>query len=74
MLRTKGQGRLPALFKTGTSNGYRDAWTAGIFGPYVLVVWVGNFDNSSHPLLIGATAAKPLFLEIARGLAQRRAV
>ncbi|MBO4684253.1 MAG: penicillin-binding protein 1C, partial [Desulfovibrio sp.] len=71
MLRTKGQGRLPALFKTGTSNGYRDAWTAGIFGPYVLVVWVGNFDNTSHPLLIGATAAKPLFLELARGLAQR---
>ncbi len=70
-LRTKGQGRIPALFKTGTSNGYRDAWTAGIFGPYVLVVWVGNFDNAAHPLLIGATAAKPLFLEIARGLAQR---
>src|SRR5690606_31660923 len=32
-------------WKTGTSWGFRDAWTAGVFGPYVLVVWVGNFDG-----------------------------
>ena len=30
--------RLPVYWKTGTSWGFRDAWTAGSFGPYVLVV------------------------------------
>ncbi|HEV2681587.1 MAG TPA: penicillin-binding protein 1C, partial [Rhodanobacter sp.] len=32
--------RLPVYWKTGTSWAFRDAWTAGSFGPYVLVVWV----------------------------------
>ena len=30
--------RVPVAWKTGTSWGFRDAWTAGVFGPYVLVV------------------------------------
>lgn len=30
---------LPVYWKTGTSWGFRDAWSVGIFGPYVLVVW-----------------------------------
>lgn len=55
-------------WKTGTSNGMRDAWSAGIIGPYVLVVWVGNFDNASNPYLVGATMAAPLFWDIAEGL------
>lgn len=55
----------PAVaWKTGTSWGFRDAWTAGVFGRYVLVVWVGNFDGSSNPALIGIEAAAPLFLRI----------
>lgn len=60
------------LWKTGTSNGLRDAWTAGIVGQYVLVVWLGNFDNSPNPGLVGTTAALPLFEEIARALGQQR--
>lgn len=62
---------LPVRCKTGTSNGFRDAWTAGVFGDYVLVVWVGNFDNSASPRLVGAEAALPLFMEIGRGVAAR---
>lgn len=55
----------PAIaWKTGTSWGFRDAWTAGVFGRYVLVVWLGNFDGSSNPALIGVEAAAPLFLRI----------
>jgi penicillin-binding protein 1C len=56
----------PAIaWKTGTSWGFRDAWTAGVFGRYVLVIWIGNFDGASNPALIGIEAAAPLFLRIA---------
>jgi penicillin-binding protein 1C len=57
--------RLPVYWKTGTSWGFRDAWTAGIFGPYVLVVWIGNFDSSGNPAFVGVEAAAPLFFQIA---------
>ena len=56
--------RLPVAWKTGTSWGFRDAWTAGSFGPYMLVVWVGNFDGSSNPAFVGIQAAAPLFFQI----------
>lgn len=55
---------LPVYWKTGTSWGFRDAWTAGIFGPYVLVVWEGNFDSKGNGAFIGADAAAPLFFNI----------
>ncbi len=55
----------PVAWKTGTSWAFRDAWTAGSFGPYVLVVWVGNFDGSGNPAFVGVDAAAPLFFEIA---------
>ncbi|MBQ7606656.1 MAG: penicillin-binding protein 1C [Desulfovibrionaceae bacterium] len=58
-----------ARFKTGTSNGFRDAWTVGYVGPYVLVVWIGNFNARSNPLFVGAEVALPLFASIARSLA-----
>ncbi len=47
--------------KTGTSWGFRDAWSVGIVGPYVLAVWAGNFDGSSNPALVGIQTAAPLF-------------
>lgn len=49
-------------WKTGTSSGYRDAWTAGVFGPYVLITWLGNFDNKSNPALIGKKYCCPFVL------------
>lgn len=52
-------------FKTGTSSGLRDAWSVGIFGPYVLVVWIGNFDNRANPVFVGKTIALPLLFELA---------
>lgn len=61
-------GRLPVYWKTGTSSGFRDAWTAGIVGPYVLVVWLGNFDGHGDPALIGVKAAAPLFFRIVDAL------
>ncbi|WP_440495458.1 penicillin-binding protein 1C, partial [Serratia sarumanii] len=55
---------LPVYWKTGTSWGFRDAWSVGIFGPYVLVVWEGNFDGRGNNALVGAEAAAPLFFNI----------
>ncbi len=51
-------------WKTGTSSGYRDAWSVGAFGPYVLVVWLGNFDNTSNHAFVGKNIAAPLFFEL----------
>lgn len=59
----RAQG-MPVAWKTGTSWGFRDAWTAGVFGPYVLAVWVGNFDGSGNPAFVGIHAAAPLFLQL----------
>ncbi|MEQ4925082.1 penicillin-binding protein 1C [Proteus hauseri] len=55
---------LPTYWKTGTSWGFRDAWSSGVFGPYVLVVWLGNFDGKGNSVLIGGEAAAPLFFNI----------
>ncbi|MDO5537305.1 MAG: penicillin-binding protein 1C [Desulfovibrionaceae bacterium] len=70
-VRTRSGAILPLRLKTGTSNGMRDAWTCGLVGPYVLCVWLGNFDNTSSPMLVGARAALPLFRDISRALAAR---
>lgn len=51
-------------WKTGTSWAFRDAWAVGVSGPYVLVVWVGNFDGKGNDRFIGRTAAAPLFFNI----------
>ena len=57
-----------AAWKTGTSSGFRDAWTAGIVGPYVLTVWIGNFNNQSNQVFIGKDIAAPLFFEITNAI------
>ncbi|MBO4626021.1 MAG: penicillin-binding protein 1C [Alphaproteobacteria bacterium] len=53
------------MWKTGTSSSYRDAWTAGIFGDYVLIVWVGNFDGTPNNAFSGAKAAAPIYFALA---------
>ena len=59
---------MPLPWKTGTSFAFRDAWALGVVGHYVLAVWVGNFDGSANPSLIGRKAAGPLYFGIARQL------
>ena len=61
-------GRWPIAWKTGTSWGFRDAWSAGIVGPYILVVWIGDFEARGNPSFVGADAAAPLFFRIADAL------
>ena len=65
---------LPIAWKTGTSWGFHDAWTAGAFGPYVLVVWVGNFDGSGNPAFVGVRAAAPLFFSIVEAVQASRRI
>jgi penicillin-binding protein 1C len=65
----RSEDRLRTAWKTGTSWGFRDAWTAGVVGPYVLVVWVGNFDGHGNPALVGVQAAAPLFFRLTDALA-----
>ena len=57
-------GRFPVAWKTGTSYGFHDAWTMGSFGPYVLGVWIGNFDGEPDPAFVGVQAAAPLFFQL----------
>ncbi|MEH8020507.1 penicillin-binding protein 1C [Rheinheimera metallidurans] len=54
----------PVAWKTGTSYAFRDAWSIGLSGDYVLAVWLGNFDGSSNPNLVGRSAAGPLLFEL----------
>jgi penicillin-binding protein 1C len=62
------RARWPVAWKTGTSWGFRDAWSAGVVGPYVLVVWIGNFNGQGNPAFVGVDAAAPLFFRIADAL------
>jgi penicillin-binding protein 1C len=64
-------GALPVYWKTGTSWAFRDAWSAGVFGKYALVVWIGDFRGESNPAFVGADAAAPLFFDIADALQAR---
>ncbi len=66
-----GRRNLPVAWKTGTSWGFHDAWTAGVFGKYVLIVWMGNFNNDPNPALVGIHAAAPLFFGVVDALAQQ---
>ena len=59
-----GSHSAQVFWKTGTSHGFRDAWSIAVFDHYVLGVWVGNFDGRANPAFIGRTAAGPLLFQI----------
>ncbi len=59
----QGAPRRGIAYKTGTSYGYRDAWTVGYDGRYVLGVWVGRADAAAIPGLSGYVSAAPIVFE-----------
>lgn len=61
--------------KTGTTNDKRDNWTIGYTPSFVVVVWVGNNDNSPmHPYLTsGITGAAPIWHNIMANLLKNKA-
>lgn len=64
----------PVYWKTGTSSGHRDAWSIGIFGPYVLAVWVGDFTDGSHTSFVGTSTAAPLFFAVIEAVSKQKGV
>jgi len=50
-------------YKTGTSYGYRDAWSIGYDGKTVIGVWVGRPDGTPVSGLSGIGSAAPVLFE-----------
>ena len=62
-------------FKTGTSYGYRDAFSVGFDRRMTIGVWVGRADNAAVPGLVGRQVAAPiLFDAFARLGGEREAI
>ena len=56
-------------WKTGTSSGYRDAWTVAWNPEYVVGFWCGHKEGGFGDMsVVGAVAAAPFAWELARGL------
>lgn len=63
MLNIKGHPEVAV--KTGTTNDMRDNWTIGFTPDNVVIVWVGNNDNSKMGYLVsGTTGAAPIWNRI----------
>lgn len=63
MLPPLGMKQRGIAYKTGTSYGYRDAWSVGFDGRHVLGVWVGRADNGAVPGIAGYATAAPILFE-----------
>jgi penicillin-binding protein 1C len=50
-------------YKTGTSYGYRDAWSVGFDGKHTIGVWVGRPDGTPGGGLVGRGAAAPILFD-----------
>jgi penicillin-binding protein 1C len=59
-------GQQAISWKTGTSYGFRDAWSVGMTADYTVVVWVGNADGEGVPNLTGVQKAAPILFDIFR--------
>ncbi|MCX7023834.1 MAG: penicillin-binding protein 1C [Spirochaetes bacterium] len=51
-------------WKTGTSQGFRDAWTVGVSGKFVVAVWAGNATGEGRPAIRGAAVAAPIMFDL----------
>ena len=56
--------RIPVAYKTGTSIGFKDAWSVAVFDRYVLAVWLGNFSGEGNNVFLGRLMATPLLFHI----------
>lgn len=51
-------------WKTGTSQGFRDAWAIGVSPRFTLAVWVGNADGEGRPEITGLGVAAPVLFDL----------
>ncbi|HDT12402.1 MAG TPA: penicillin-binding protein 1C, partial [Candidatus Marinimicrobia bacterium] len=58
----------PIAWKTGTSYGFRDAWSIGVTPEYLVAVWAGNADGEGRTGLTGLTSAAPVMFDIYNAL------
>jgi penicillin-binding protein 1C len=61
-----GAADIPAAWKTGTSNGHRDAWCLAVNRDLAIGVWLGNKSGRPAASLVGITAAAPVVADILR--------
>jgi penicillin-binding protein 1C len=54
----------PVAVKTGTSDGFRDAWCVALSNRYLVGVWLGNANNHSMKRVSGYEGAAPLVKKI----------
>jgi penicillin-binding protein 1C len=57
--------------KTGTSSGFRDAWTVGFDKEHTVAVWAGNFDGRPMRDTFAVRAATPLWAAVMQELLRR---
>ena len=55
-------------WKTGTSNGNRDAWAIGVTAEYTVAVWVGNATGGGTPDLKSVSTAAPVLFDLYKSL------
>lgn len=59
-------------WKTGTSYGHRDAWTAGSGPRYTASIWLGNLDQRPSVHLVASEVAAPIFFDLLESLGEGR--
>lgn len=67
-----GGSTIPVAWKTGTSNGFRDAWCFGFNTEYTVGVWIGNKDGSPAGQISGARHAAPIVGDLFTALYDHR--
>lgn len=65
---------VPLAWKTGTSYGYRDAWSIGINGRYIIGVWTGRPDGTPVAGQFGFASAVPVLNQVNNMLQPRSAL
>ncbi|WP_337090586.1 peptidoglycan glycosyltransferase PbpC [Proteus terrae] len=55
---------VPLAWKTGTSYGYRDAWSIGVNARYTIGVWVGRPDGTPVAGQFGFATAVPIMNQV----------
>jgi len=61
---TSGFGGRAVAYKTGTSYGFRDAWSIGVSADYTVGVWVGRPDATPRPGAYGLNTAAPIMANV----------
>jgi penicillin-binding protein 1C len=68
ILSSSDKSNIPFSWKTGTSNGFRDAWAVGLNKQWTIAVWCGNFTGEGNPKLVGGNTAGRILFELLESL------